>query len=476
MNEKTIDIDKYVIFLLPIALVVTLLVLTEKSLFFSTGLIIVLFIYELLIYSQRNVYGYNGLKILAIPSIIILSFTIFIAIPSIYICSIKKSSAIYPYYFSIVSFYILYPLGLKFGNINWRISVKKMKLIEKREFHKDKIDQFFSEILILLLSIGILIFIDYLIRVRTIPLFEMIKYPGDYVKLSILREQAYKLLPVTVIERYLFLWERSIIFPIGIISSIFLYSVYKKKNYLYFFIIFSTLGILFNSLTLEKSPTAAIFLALISFFYLRKKNINFKFIVISIFLVFVFPVIVMYFKYTGQQNMFRLVYLSLLDRIFIVPAEVLYHYFDIFPDHHSYLLGRATHLFSWLHDSGIFPISNYVAKVWWKNPFTTGLANTNYIGNFWADFGIAGVVLSTFLVGFTSHWFYWKIITVSQNKKSILYVIATTISVPLFTFTFFSSNFTTLFFSRGLIILITFMIIISKIRETILNKSIVNSG
>ena len=177
------------------------------------------------------------------------------------------------------------------------------------------------------------------------------------------------------------------------------------------------------------------------------------------------PFLISFFLHFGKSNVLEVVINSLLYRIFIIPSEVLYQYFNIFPDLHEFLDGRSSQLFSWLHQDGTFPLSNYVAKIWWKDPFTSGSCNANYIGNFYADFGILGVFISTYIVGILTHLFYYKLLFVVAYKKNFLYVSSTAVVIPIFTFGFFSSNFTTLFITRGLVLLYLLFIFFHILRN-----------
>ncbi|NQV19053.1 MAG: oligosaccharide repeat unit polymerase [Armatimonadetes bacterium] len=459
---RKLDADIVItIFVLPLALVAFLLIKDEEISRFGSFLTLALFLYEIIIFDKRAIYGFSGLRIISFPSLIILIFTVFIAIPSVYIVNIKTHPAKYNYFISILFFYILFPLGLLLGDLIKKIDVKKVKEIKYLEFTKGKYDILFYKVLLFLFSFCLLIIFLYLARSKVYPLFEMIKNPGSYAKLQLMREQALKILPVTFIEKYLFSWLRSLFIPFGIVGSLFLSLVYKKRKYITLFLLFFSFGMLANLITLEKSPSAAIFLVIVSLFFLRLKNLTIKFILTSVVMIFSFPILIMYFLHFGKENIFKVLYISLLNRIFIVPSETLFQYFKIFPQTHDFLLGRATHFFSWLHDQGLFPISNYVARTWWESPKTTGLANTTFIGNFWADFGWLGVLLSIFIVGIIIHLFYWKILTVSEYRKNIIFTTIIASTVPIFTFGFFSSNFTTLFFTRGLILVIIFLFILS---------------
>ena len=235
------------------------------------------------------------------------------------------------------------------------------------------------------------------------------------------------------------------------------------RHYKILFTIFFAYGVFVNTLTLEKSPTAAIILAVVVFYYLRKNKIAFRYMLLSIVGVFIIPLVIMYFLLMDHENIFRVLSITLLNRIFIVPTEVTYYYFKIFPDTHDFLFGQSSHLFSWLYSDGVFPIANYVAKIWWRNPWTTGSANTLFIGNFWADFGWTGVILSIFCVGLILHLFYYKLVKVCAGSKNIIFVSFTSILVPIFTFNFFSSNFTILLFSRGLFIIIICLFVLDRV-------------
>ena len=105
---KKIDADIIIIiFILPVALVVFLLANDAEISLFGSLLVLALLMYELLIFNKRNVYGFSGLRIISLPSLVIFTFTIFIAIPSVYILATESHIAKYNYFISIISFYIV---------------------------------------------------------------------------------------------------------------------------------------------------------------------------------------------------------------------------------------------------------------------------------------------------------------------------------------------------------------------------------
>lgn len=462
VNNVVIDqydwnIDRALIFIIPIVLLAVLVWMPADELIQSSLLCIAIFISILLTYKYRLVYGFSGIRIVSIPSIITLTFTVFISIPSIYILAINEHPSEVPYFFSIAMFYFLFPAGLLFGNLIRKIDTQSVAELLIQTYNKERFDKYFYEFLIILYSISILIFCGYILRVNEIPLVELIKNPGDSARFFYMREEALKILEMTKIERYLFHWLRSLFIPFGIIGSLILNFNYQKLKYKTLLILFFILGLIVNTITLEKSPIAIIFLSIGVYMFLKREKVTVWLVIVLVLFSLVGPITITYFIYLDRQDLFNLIFWSYINRLFVVPAAVLFYYFKHFPETHDFLLGRSSQLFSWMHYEGTFPVSNYIAQLWWDDSSTTGFANTNYLGNFWSDFGWYGITISTFIFGVIVHLLQWKILETCRYRKNLLFLVVISISVPTFTFGFFSSNITILFFTKGVILLIIFL-------------------
>ena len=183
-------------------------------------------------------------------------------------------------------------------------------------------------------------------------------------------------------------------------------------------------------------------------------------------MVFAFPFTIIYFSSIPEIRQFdNLLINGMLNRIFVIPSEVLYQYFRIFPNMHSFLQGRGTNLFAWFYPEGNFHIINYVAKIWWDAPQTTGSANAIYLGNFWADFGWAGIIIVTFLIGMFVHFFHYLVIDLSEYKKTIEYMIVMSLFSVIFTIFFISTSFTVLLFTEGLLIIMIIILLIRGLKN-----------
>lgn len=477
INYEINIVDKLLFNGLIILLIANLLFIQEDISNRIAGLIVSVIIYLILTYDKWEICGLSGLKILAWPSIIFVSYTMIIAIPSIYITIINSGVEREYYYFSILLFYLIIPIGYKLASKISYIDIDRIKSMSFRPFSVYKGDGIYNELIKILFITCLFIFINYLIRTPHIPIIVMIKHPGEGVILSLLREESMKLLNVTFIEKYMFAWLRELFIPIGVAACLFLVYTQKNTSYKVLFVLFLVFGVINNSLVLTKSSVAALFLALFGVIFLKKQKITVKFLLFSTIFIFMFPLLVYMFispEDSQMRNVFHVMWMISV-RLFIVPADVLYQYFDIFPRIHNFLYGRSTNLFSWLHHDGHFNAPNYVAKLWWNEPDTTGSANAIFLGNFWADFGLVGIILSMLVIGLIVYILYYNLVKATSYRKNIIYVSLTAGLLPVFTFSFISSNFTTLMLTRGLLIIWFVLKIIQLRNRTNIDKTVSNT-
>lgn len=466
--NKFLQIENILLTYFPFVIITVFCTELYLNMLFPASLVLTsMYLYCIITAPFNNYYSISGINFLSIPSIAFLSFSIFIAIPSIYIFYTEVGQVRYHYLFSIVSFYFLVPIGFLIGQsffnlTNSKISHFIIPIINKKSlFNFNLLNQ--SLIIIIIISV-----ILYILRSSTFPLIDLIKSPGDYLKASLTREESFKLLKITTIEKYLFNWLRNLFLPIIVILNLLISKMKYNKLITFNSSIVLILAILINSITLEKSPVAALFLSIFGMLFLFRDYLKPKHLLFSFLIILSIPISIMALLFWGRPNMVNVIFNSLLNRLFIIPAEVLYQYFEIFPDYHQYLYGTGTNLFSWFFSKGdgTFPLTNYVAKYWWGIEFTSGSANTVFLGNFWAEFGFWGIIFSTIVVGFLLHLLSWMILEFVDYQFNFTYILLSSILLPIFIFNFFSSNITTIFFTRGLLILL-FSLVILKIKEKI---------
>jgi|GEM_PF-633743 len=463
--RREIDFDLAFLIALPGITGLSAVWLDHGRFMLALQLMAVMLFWEILLFKDRRLYGLNGLRILSFPSLMFLSYSALIAIPSIYIVSVKELSVRWDFWYAVLSFYIFMPLGFILGNSLWPVETKKLDRLYVSGFQKGEMDRKLYEFLVLLFLFSLLIMADYLLRVPVIPLFELISNPQAYLEAFYLREESRKLLQVSIFERYLFSWLIELFFPLGIAGSAFLAFAYRQKKYIRLFAAFFGLGLFNNSLTIAKAPTAALFLILLSFLFLKQQKLSLRFLLGSILTIFAFPFFVVYFVSIPEiRYLDNLIINGILYRVFVVPAEVLYQFFRVFPLYSDFLGGRSSNIFAWLHPEGGFDTANYVAQIWWRDPFTTGLGNAVYIGNFWADFGWTGVALSTVILALLGHYLYYKILRLSDYRKSSMFYMFVASTVPLFTFYFISVSYTVYLLTKGIVIIFALLFLFKYLR------------
>ena len=79
INQYDWNIDRALIFIIPMVLLTVLFWMPEEELLQSSFLCIAIFLFIVLTYKHRLVYGFSGIRIASIPSIIVATFTVFIA-------------------------------------------------------------------------------------------------------------------------------------------------------------------------------------------------------------------------------------------------------------------------------------------------------------------------------------------------------------------------------------------------------------
>lgn len=464
IRNRIPNIDLGLLCSIPAIWLLVVVIATPEYALLISGLIASILIYEALTYRERNIYGLSGGLILSIPSIVVISFLVFIAVPSVYITISMAHPQSMAYYFAVLSFLPLFGIGLKFGKLLFPVAVDRMNDLYQVRIKKTDSDKTYYEALLVLLSINLGTMFLYFLRVKTIPLFELIRSPGTYSKLNMLRAESMKLLQVSFVERYMFSWQMEILFPIGIVASLTLFVLYRESRYRNLFIAFLLLGLFNNSLTIAKMPTAAIILMMMVYIAYYRQKIRFRFILSTFVIVLLFPYLIVYFVSIPSVRDPVNILMAILLRLFIIPAEVLFYYFKFFPGTHDFLAGRSSKFFAWYHPEGSFNTENYVMKQWWGKMDSTGYANAFYMGNFWADFGWYGIIFSTLVIGVFVHYTYQRILITSDYQKNIIYVTFSLAMLVTFSFSFISMTFTILLLTKGVMVALVLLLIIRYVQ------------
>jgi hypothetical protein len=236
---------------------------------------------------------------------------------------------------------------------------------------------------LLVLVVALALTAGYVIEAPVIPLLYLLRNPGAAAALVGLREESFKLLDSPLVYVYDVL--RRVGYPFLICVSLGWYLVSRQRRWLLLFLL----------------PVAVIVLAAALAWYLHiGGKISFRAAVLGFCLVFLFPVFVLMQSLSGLGVGADVIAQGIFHRLFYVPAEILYNYFEVVPDVVPYLHGRTIGRINWLIGAeSEVNIANYVFRYMFPWRVDTGLAPAPFIGYLHADFGIVGVLVGGVLAG-----------------------------------------------------------------------------
>lgn len=305
------------------------------------------------------------------------------------------------YLFAVESVLITVPLGWWLANL-WS------------GFRRREIDQFFEASLeeivtgrLLLrrwrvcLVICLALTGAYLAEVKAVPLFYLIRNPGEAFQAAILREESFKLLDSPLL--YFYQLIRAVLFPVLILIALGYYLRFRQRLWLVMLIVASISGLFFASLTLAKAPVALIFLLIGVFLYLyRRGSLSRKTVAIVLVLVFAFPLFIVTFAFSsgsGEIVTPLAAMAAIGSRLFSIPSEAVYYYFEYFPDQVNYLHGRSIDKLARIMGKPPFDTANAIGLYAFNAGVESITENAAFIGDLNADFGMWGVVLGGVLAG-----------------------------------------------------------------------------
>ena len=251
----------------------------------------------------------------------------------------------------------------------------------------------------------------YLRETPVLPLLEWLRNSSTAEELILLREESFKLLNSRLFLVYYLL--RSVIYPFLVLVGLGCYLHTRRKTWLFLWLATLLVALVFGSMSLAKGPAADLFLVMAFFIYFyRQRRLSFRFIFGSITLFLAFPFAVVSSMIEGGFNSF----LFLLERLFYLPSELLYYYFEVFPSHNGYLYGRSSPNLSWLLGLKFFDTANHVG-LYYDSTLESIAAPAAFIGDLNADFGLWGVIFGGIVAGWILQKFHFY---VTSRGKSVV--------------------------------------------------------
>jgi oligosaccharide repeat unit polymerase len=334
---------------------------------------------------------------ITIGSFWFISYLVMIFFPAFFVYYNEPGPFRDSFLFSASSALITVPLGFVVANqlVNFHRSETETYFSRPLESNVDPSGVLLS--FSLLLALCLILTVVYIHEVNVIPIFYLMRHPGEWFTLALLREESFKLLRSSL--SYIFFMIRGLLFPFLIVLSFGYYLRTHGKLWLFAFLISLMAGVFFASLSIAKAPVAAIFVILVLFlYYYRGGSFGYKSFLVGMLLIFAFPVFVIV-SISGSDTAPGIVLQAIFYRLTYGPSEVVYFYHEIFPVHMAYLHGGSIHMLSSLAGLRFVDTPNLVAQYAMPNGIESASFNGAFISDMHADFGLAGVLIGGILTG-----------------------------------------------------------------------------
>jgi oligosaccharide repeat unit polymerase len=354
-----------------------------------------------------------------IPGIWYVTYLVTILWPAFYVYSESDDPYRRMFLFAVESVVITVPLGWYLASRAMSFRVSEVEDFFRAPLVAPQVTQRFSKAFLRFFAFALVMTLLYLWEVKAVPLFYLMANPGDAIAVAILREESFKLLNSPFLYIYSIL--RAVLYPFLIMVSIGAYLVTRSAKWLWRSVAVLVAGVVYGALTIAKGPVAIIFLMIAFFsYYYRHGRLSRRAMAAFLVIILLFPVLVVAWAYVGTNldlEQIGEVFQAIGDRLFHIPAEMVYSYFEFFPAQMGYLHGASIGLLSTVLGMNHVDTPNVVGQFIYPYGIESISANAAFIADLYADFSVGGVLLGGVLAGFIMQALHIYII---RRRKTVI--------------------------------------------------------
>ncbi|MGO9339979.1 MAG: hypothetical protein ACLPH3_02540 [Terracidiphilus sp.] len=367
---------------------------------------------------MRHEEGVFDFKQMSISAAWFWTHIVFVVIPSLFVIYLESGNHPNRFMVSVDGSLILVPLGILIGHV---ICGSRMGAV--RKYYLDPIDwqsaDFTSLGVVALLVVCICVGYYHTTQVPSVPLLFMFQHPGETAATGLLREQSLKLLDSPLSYAYDVLAK--VMFPVLVMMTGFRWLCLRTKWNRALFIATFVTALLYCGMTLERSPVGLAALGVVVGIYIikRKGVLKSEAWLIPI-AIFTFPTIVFIYEYANTTLQTGLSFFNATGgRIFYGGAQVLFYYFDLVPEAIPYQNGATIGKLALLLNLPKSPIANAVGLRIDPTLPQSVSANAPFLGTFYADWGMTGVMLGCIVTGIILAMVQHYIITRPKTLRNL---------------------------------------------------------
>lgn len=363
------------------------------------------------VWMMQRLVGLLNLKKLTIAGFFYFLYFAVILVPGFFIFADEVTPSRWRFLLGVESVLITVPIGVAIANLCFGSRRSEVSTFFSQPVEAEPLGRPAVRFYLAFLFSAVVFTLIYLKQTPEIPLFYLLRNPGQFLTAALLREDSLKLLhsPLTYVYGVL----RGTIFPFLILIAYGRYKRQQQKSWRRLFLISLAIGIFYASLTIEKSPVAAIIGLLFLFYYLfAGGQVGRATSIAGVALFLCFPIAVILLAYHGSESgSLEAAIRAIGIRLFYSPAQIVYAYFEVFPAvipfQHGASITKLAALFGWHAVNIPNAVGMYMNT---GTDLDTITANSCFIGNLNADFGLPGVVVGGVFAGFfmqaVSTYFY----------------------------------------------------------------------
>jgi oligosaccharide repeat unit polymerase len=351
-----------------------------------------------LLWMQREA-GIFDFGAVSLPGAWYWAYLVFVLIPSLAAYQLESGNHPDRFIASVLSVLLTVPLGLTIGTGICRARRGMVKAYYQQPIKMQPAD-FRSPATLIMIGLCVLLGIKHVRELSSVPLLYMIQNPGQAAAMTLLREDALKLLPSDL--KYVYEVLTKDLFPILVMLTGMRYLYVKTHWNGTLFVGTFVVAILYCGMTLEKSPVGLAILCLAIALYFKQggKLSNPWLVGLVLVALFAFPVVVFLFQtkdtaLATEQNLID----AVAVRLFYGGAKVLFYYFDLVPDVIPYQNGATIGKYAMLMGMEPSKIANSVGLRIDPTLPKSVSANAPFLGTFYADFGMTGVLIGGVFTG-----------------------------------------------------------------------------
>jgi len=371
---------------------------------------------------MQRLVGLFNLRQLTIPAFFYYLYFAVILVPGFFMFHDEITPSRWRFLFGIESVMLTVPLGIWLANVVLGFRRQETADYYRQPVALEPLGASAKRVYLIFLVLASVLVLINLWETPVIPLVFLIRNPGEFLTAALLREDSFKLLNSKFVYAYSVV--RGTVLPFLIMVAFGRYLQHKQRLWRRLFWVSFCLGVFYASITIEKTPVAAILGLLGLFYYLFKSGSIGRVAAVLVPVLFVsFPLVVILLSFQGSEGGTLGGALQAIgERMFSSPAQVVYAYFEVFPTvipfQHGASLLKLAYLMGWKTVN----IPNFVGLYMTDGQgIDTITANSCFIGNFYADFGLPGVVVGGVLAGFCMQLIN---VYLCRKPKTVVYLAA----------------------------------------------------